>query len=151
MDGPLTVHMTAAVGDGGLLSGLRRGAGAGAGDGRARGAPPGGCGGAGAWHKRRQGCENAGRSRVGFVENTPLAVWGGRLLIAALVTAGQLVGDWNVPVSRVADAGWRAGTLGLVKISVRHIDRELVHPLGGRVMAWRQCEPEVSQGRSTRY
>jgi hypothetical protein len=69
------------------------------------------------WRKRRMTCENTGCRRGGFVEDTPLAVPGGRVSVAALETMGHLVGDWMVPVSRVAGvlgASWHTAHGGFV-------------------------------------
>lgn len=72
------------------------------------------------WHKRRMACVNAGCGRGGFVEDTPLAVRGGRVSLAGLAAAGHLVGDWMVPVSRVAavlGASWHTAHGGFVGVA----------------------------------
>lgn len=72
------------------------------------------------WHKRRLACENTGCGRRGFVEDTALAVRGGRVSLAALETMGRLVGDWLVPVSRAAaplKAGWHTAHGAFVRVA----------------------------------
>jgi transposase len=72
------------------------------------------------WHKRRLTCENAACSRGGFVEDAPLAVRGGRVSVRGLETMGHLVGDWGVPVSRVAavlDVSWHTAHGGLALVA----------------------------------
>jgi transposase len=56
-----------------------------------------------AWHKARWRCGNTECREVRFTETGPLTVRGGRVSGHARQMMGHLVGDWLVPVSRVAD------------------------------------------------
>jgi transposase len=56
-----------------------------------------------AWHKERWRCGNTGCPTVTFTQPGPLTVAGGRVSEHAKQMMGHLVGDWLVPVSRVAD------------------------------------------------
>ncbi|MEX5632539.1 transposase, partial [Parafrankia sp. FMc2] len=72
------------------------------------------------WHKKRLTCGNTACLRGGFVEDVPLAARGGRMSLAGLATAGHLVGDWMVPVSRVAavlGASWHTVHGGFVSVA----------------------------------
>jgi transposase len=55
-----------------------------------------------AWHKARWRCDSSGCATVTFTETGPLTVAGGRVSAHAKQMMGHLVGDWLVPVSRVA-------------------------------------------------
>lgn len=55
------------------------------------------------WHKARWRCGNTGCETATFAETGSLAVAGGRVSGHAGKMMGHLVGDWLVPVSRVAD------------------------------------------------
>jgi transposase len=73
-----------------------------------------------AWHKARFRCrvEACGRDR--FTETGPLAVAGGRVSGHAKQTMGHLVGDWLVPVSRVAagvGVAWHTAHDGLKSVA----------------------------------
>ncbi len=72
------------------------------------------------WHKQRMVCGDGACARGSFVEDVPLAVPGGRVSVAALETMGHLVGDWMVPVSRVAGvlgASWHTAHGGFVRVA----------------------------------
>ena len=56
-----------------------------------------------AWHKARWRCGNTGCPAVTFTQTGPLTARGGRVSEHARRMMGHLVGDWLVPVSRVAD------------------------------------------------
>jgi transposase len=55
------------------------------------------------WHKERWRCGNAGCPAVTFTQTGGLTARGGRVSEHARRMMGHLVGDWLVPVSRVAD------------------------------------------------
>jgi len=56
------------------------------------------------WHKARFWCGNDGCATVSFAEAGPVAGAGAGVSAAARTVMGHLVGDWLVPVSRVAAA-----------------------------------------------
>ena len=61
------------------------------------------------WHKTRFYCGNPVCGRASFTEDGPVAARGGRVSTPGRETMGHLIGDWLVPVSRVAGAlgvGW---------------------------------------------
>jgi transposase len=55
-----------------------------------------------AWHKARFRCDAVGCARVRFTQTGRLTVPDGRVSTHARQMMGHLVGDWLVPVSRVA-------------------------------------------------
>lgn len=55
------------------------------------------------WHKARFRCRESDCGRDRFTETGPLVVAGGRVGEQAKLAMGRLVGDWLVPVSRVAE------------------------------------------------
>lgn len=74
------------------------------------------------WHKARFWCDNTSCGQGSFVESGPLAGRGGRVSQPARETMGRLVGDWLVPVSRVAGAagvGWHTAHGGFVAVAER--------------------------------
>lgn len=54
------------------------------------------------WHKCRLRCENTACGTGGFAETGPVAAPGAAVSTHARTVMGHLVGDWLVPVSRVA-------------------------------------------------
>jgi len=57
------------------------------------------------WHKSRLWCDNPGCDTGGFAEAGPVAGVGAGVSEHAKTVMGHLVGDWLVPVSRVAAGG----------------------------------------------
>ncbi|TCJ30686.1 DDE transposase [Parafrankia sp. BMG5.11] len=55
-------------------------------------------------HKPRLFCDQSGCEQGSFVESGPLAARGARVSTVGRKAVGHLVGDWGVPVSRVAGA-----------------------------------------------
>ena len=73
-----------------------------------------------AWHKWRWLCGNTGCGTSAFTQTGPLAVPGGKVSAHAKRTMGHLVGDWLVPVSRVAagaGVAWHTAHEGLVSVA----------------------------------
>ncbi|TFE22870.1 DDE transposase, partial [Frankia sp. B2] len=56
------------------------------------------------WDKRRLYCDNDACGQRTFAETGPVAERGARVSVTGRETMGHLVGDWLVPVRRVADA-----------------------------------------------
>jgi len=74
------------------------------------------------WHKTRYWCDNTACGRGSFTESGPLAGRGARVSEPAREVMGRLVGDWLVPVSRVAGAagtGWHTAHGGFVAVAGR--------------------------------
>lgn len=73
-----------------------------------------------AWHKWRWRCGDTGCGRSTFTRTGPLAVPGGRVNAHAGRTMGHLVGDWLVPVSRVAagtGVAWHTAHEGVAQVA----------------------------------
>jgi transposase len=72
------------------------------------------------WHKSVFWCDYGGCEKASFAEPGPLARAGGRVSEHAKTMMGHLVGDWLVPVSRVAAAvgvGWHTAHDGFVSVA----------------------------------
>ncbi|MEO3858003.1 transposase [Acrocarpospora sp. B8E8] len=72
------------------------------------------------WHKSIFWCDNSGCEKASFAEAGPLAGAGGRVTEHAKKVMGHLIGDWLVPVSRVATAvgvAWRTGHDGFESVA----------------------------------
>lgn len=72
------------------------------------------------WHKSIFWCDNGGCEKASFAEAGTLARAGGSVTGHARTVMGHLVGDWLVPVSRVADAvgvAWHTVHDGLVPVA----------------------------------
>jgi transposase len=73
-----------------------------------------------AWHKARFRCDAVGCARVRFTQTGGLTVPAGRVSTHARQMMGHLVGDWLVPVSRVAagaGVAWHTAHEGLAQVA----------------------------------